>query len=78
MERKILNRGKIGINKNTFHNNKSLISINEVEINRILLFDKTSKCGKGTFERYIGYRHKERIFSPLNIKLPQLTGYAKH
>ena len=46
MEPKILNRGIIkryrGINKNTFHNNKSSISTNEVEINRILLFDKTS------------------------------------
>ena len=28
--------------------------------------------------RYIGYKHKNGAFSLLNLKLPQLTGYAKH
>ena len=42
MKSKILNGGKVGINKNIFHDSKSSISINEIEINRILLFDKTS------------------------------------
>ena len=43
-----------------------------------MLFDKTSCGNKGSFKRYIGYRHKDGTFSPLNIKLPQLTGYDKH
>ena len=66
------------IDKNAFYNNKSSISVNEVGINRIVLFDKTSYSNKGSFKRYIGYRHKDGTFSPLNVKLPQLTGYAKH
>ena len=68
MGTKALGCGEICIDKNVFHNNKSSISINEVEINRIVLSDK----------HYIGYRHKDGTFSPLNRKLPQLTGYAKH
>ena len=75
---KVLSCGETGIGKNTFHNNKSSISINEVEINRIVLFDKTSSGNKGSFKRYIGYRQKDGTFSPLNVKISQLTGYTKH
>ena len=78
MGSKTLCCGETCIDKNAFHNNKSSISINEVEINRIALFDKTSYGNKGSFKHYIGYRHKDRTFSLLNIKLPQLTGYVKH
>ena len=77
MGSKVLGCGEIGIDKNAFYNNKTSISINETEINIIVLFDKRS-CGKGSFKQYIGYRHRDRTFSPLNVKLPQLTGYAKH
>ena len=43
-----------------------------------MLFDKTPCDNKGSFEHCIGYRHKDGTFSPLNIKFPQLAGYAKH
>ena len=78
MGSRVLNYGETCIDKNAFHSNKSLININEIEINRIVLFDKTSYDSKGSFKRYIGYRCKDGTFSPLNIKLHQLTGYAKH
>ena len=42
-----------------------------------MLFGKNSCGSKGSFKRYIGYRHKYGTFSLLNIKLPQLTGYTK-
>ena len=58
MSSKVLGYGETGIEKNAFHNNKTLISIDEVEINRIVLFDKTS-YGK---KYYIGYRHKDGTF----------------
>ena len=32
----------------------------------------------GSHKHYIGYRHTNGILSPLNIRLPQLTGYTKH
>ena len=36
------------------------------------------KLHLGSFKHYIGHRQKDGTTSPLNIKLPQLTGYAKH
>ena len=78
MQSEILSCGETCIDENAFHNNKSSISINEVKINRIVLFDKTSYGNKGSFKHYIGYRHKDGTFSPLNVKLPQLTVYVKH
>ena len=76
---KVLSYGETAIIKNAFHKKTTLINIDEIEINRIVLFDKTSYGNKSSFKRYIGYRHKGEAFpSPLNIKLPQLTGYAKH
>ena len=44
----------------------------------MLLLNKTSYGNKCVFKHYNGYRHIDGNFSPLNIKLPQLTGYAKH
>ena len=76
MGSKVLGCGKIGTDKNAFHNNKTSISIDEVEIKKIVLSDKTSCGNKSSFKRYIGYRHKDGTFSPLNIKRPQLTGYT--
>ena len=76
MGSKVLGCGEVGIDKIAFHNNKS--SINEVEINRMVLFDKTSSSNKGSFKHYIEYRHKDGTFSSLNMKIPQLTGYPKH
>ena len=73
MESKVLGCGEIGIDKNAFHNNKTSISIYEVKINRIVLFDKTSCGNECSFKYYIGYRYKGGTCSPLNIKLPKLT-----
>ena len=67
------------INKNAFHKATISINIDEVDINKITVFDKTSYGNKGSFKYHIGCRHKnEAVLSPLDIKLPQLTGYTKH
>ena len=78
MESKTLYNSEMCVDKNACHNNKSSISINEIEINKIVLFNKTLYGNNGSSKRYIGYRHKDGTLSPLNAKLPQLTGYAKH
>ena len=77
MESKKICSGETHIDENAFHNSKSSININEIEINKIILFNKTSCGNKGSFKHYIGYRHKDETLSPLNVKLPQLPGYAK-
>ena len=62
MGSKVLGYGEIGIDKNAFHNNKTSVCIDKVEINKIVLFDKTSYDNKGLFKCYIGYRHKDGTF----------------
>ena len=70
---------KTCINKNAYHKTATSINIDKVDINKITLLDKTSCGNKGSFKYHIGYRYKnESLLSPLNIKLPQLTGYTKH
>ena len=77
MRSKVLSYGETCINKNAFHKTATSINIDEVDISKIILFDKTYH--RGSFKYCIGYRHKnEALPSPLNIKLPQLTGYTKH
>ena len=78
MDSKTLNKDAICTDNKAFLKNKSSISIDNVEINRIVLLNKTSYGNKGSFKNYFGYRHIDGNFSPLNIKLSQLTGYAKH
>ena len=70
--------GETAIIKSAFHKETTSININKIEINRIVLSDKTSYGDKGSLKHYIGYRHTDGILSPLNIRLPQLSGYAKH
>ena len=79
MKSKVLSYGEICINKNVFHKRTTSINNVAVEIDKITLLDKTSYSDKGSFKYYIRYRDKnEALLSPLNIKLPQLTGYTKH
>ena len=78
MESKILSFGKTAIIKSAFHIEATSININEIKINKIVLFDKTSYGNKGSLKHYIEYRNTDGIIFPLNIKLPQLIGYVKH
>ena len=78
MGSKILSYGETAIIKSAFQRETTSININKIEINRIVLFDKTSCGNEGSLKHYVGYRHTDGILSPLNIKLPQLNGYAKH
>ena len=39
MRSKVLSYGEIGINKNAFDKTTTSVSIDEIEINRIMLFD---------------------------------------
>ena len=78
MESNFLSYGEAPIIKSAFHKKTTSININEIKINRKVLFDKTSCGNKGSLKRYIGYKHTDGTFSILNLRLTQLTGYAKH
>ena len=62
MRLKTLNKDEICTDKKVFLNNKSSISIDKIEFNRILLLNKTSYGNKGSFKHYIGYRHIDGNF----------------
>ena len=62
MESKTSNKDEICTNKKALLNNRSSISIDKVEINRIVLFNKTLYSNKGPFKHYIGYRHIDGNF----------------
>ena len=70
-EQKALIFGERYINKNVFHKNKKIISIDKVDIKRIVLSEKGSYDKKCSFKYSIGYRHVTNAFPvPLCIKLP--------
>ena len=74
MKPKVLSYDGTCINKSAFHKIATSINIDEVDINKITLLEKTSYGNKGSFKYHIGYRYKnEALISPLNIKLPHLT-----
>ena len=79
MGSKVLSFGKKDIIKNAFHNNTTLINIDKVGINKIVLSDKIAWSNNDLFKYYIRYMHKDGALpSQLSIQLPQLTGYSKH
>ena len=64
------------IRKSTFYKNKEIYSIDDIDVNNILVSKKES-YGTKTFLKYlIGYNDND-IIRPLCVKLPQMTGYAR-
>ena len=68
MESKVFSYGKTYINKIAFHEETNSINNDEVEIDKIMLFDKTSYGNESSLYMYKG----EAFPSSLCIKLPQL------
>ena len=58
MESKVLSYDETCINKNEFHKTTASINIDEVDINKITLLDKTSYGNKSSFNYHIGYKYK--------------------
>ena len=57
MKSKVLSYDETCINKNAFHKMTASINIDEVDINKITLLDKTSNDNKSSFKFHIGFRH---------------------
>ena len=70
MNEKALTFDKNCINKNIFHKNKRRISIDKVDIKRIVLSKKNLYGKKGSFKYFIGYINEtDALPVPLCIKL---------
>ena len=55
---------------------KKTFTIDDVDVNKILIFKKEPSGKKGPCKYHIGYDDND-YFGPLFIKLPQMSGYVK-
>ena len=66
------------MNKNEFYESKKPIGLNVVDINKIVVSNKT-KGNNETTKVFIGYLDgTDSIFTPLCIILPQMSGWIKY
>ena len=64
------------IRKSTFYKNKTINTIENIDVNNILVSRKELYRNKNSFEYFIGYSDND-IIRPLCIRLPQMTEYAR-
>ena len=55
---------------------KQLNTIEDINVNNVLVSKKGAHGNKNSFKYFIGY-NDNGIIRPLCIRLPQMTGYAK-
>ena len=78
MSEQMLKFGNIVVNKKEFHASKQAITLNLVNTNKIVVFDKFKHSDDG-FKYFIGYLHDDDdVIRPLCIILPQMSGYIKY
>ena len=64
------------LKKSTFHKNKRIYTIDDIDVNNILVSKKEPYGTKNSLKYFIGYNDNDNI-RPLCIRLPQMTGYAR-
>ena len=57
--------------------NKKLFSLNDIDVNKILVSKKEAYGTKNLVNYFIGYNDGD-VTRPLCILLPQMIGYVKH
>ena len=77
MSGKSINFDDKKINKSSFHKNKKLFSLNDIDVNKILVSKRESHGTKNSLKYFIGYNDGD-VIRPLRILLPQMIGYVKH
>ena len=65
------------INKSSFYKNKELFSLNDIDVNKILVSKKESYGTKNSLKYFTRYNDGD-VIRPLCILLPQMIGYVKH
>ena len=64
------------IKKSNFYKNKKLFSLNDIDVNKILISKKESYGTKNSLKYFIGYNDDD-VIRPLFIMLPPMIGYVK-
>ena len=76
MSEKTLKFNNIRLNKKELHKSKEPIDLMSVNVDQIIVCDKF-KHNNERFKYFIGYQ-EGRIFRPLCIILPEMSGYIKY
>ena len=77
MSGKSINFDDKKINKSSFYKNKKSFSLNDMDVNKILVSKKESYGTKTSLKYFIGYNDGD-VIRPLCILFPQMIGYVKH
>ena len=77
MSGKSINFDDIKVTKSSFYKNKKLFSLNDIDVNKILVSNKEPYGTKNSLKCFIAYNDGDAI-RPLCILLPQMIGYVKH
>ena len=77
MSGKSINFDDKKINKSSFYKNKKLLSLNDIDVNKILVSKKESYGTKNSLKYFSGYNDGD-VIRPLCILLPQMIDYVKH
>ena len=64
------------IQKSEFYRNKKVTSIEDIDVNKILVSEKEPYGTKNSIKYFIGYNEND-VIRPLCVRLPQMTGYAR-
>ena len=64
------------VEKSEFYKKKKVISIDDIDINKILVSKKETYVTKNSFKYFLGYNDND-VIRPLCVKLPRTTGYAR-
>ena len=75
MSGKSINFDDKKINKSNFYKNKKLFSLNDIDVNKILVSKKESYSTKNSLKYFIGYNDGD-VIRPLCIILPKMIGYV--
>ena len=67
----------IKVNKSNFYKNKKLLSLNDTDVNKILVSKKESYGTKNFLKYFTGYNGGD-VIRPLCIILHEMIGYVKH
>ena len=70
MSRKNINLEDKKINKSNFYENKKILNIYDLDVNKILVSKRESYGTKNSLKYFIGYNDDD-VIRPLCIKLPQ-------
>ena len=77
MSRKSISFEDKKIKKSIFYKSKKLFNICDLDVHKILVFEKESYGTKKSLKYFIGYNDDD-VIRPLCINLPQMIGYVKH